>query len=61
MEYSQTFTGIVKFDESDKDKLHELVFKSQTVTIVERKNGFMEIYTKDGVNYTTEDIIRKGL
>lgn len=61
MEYKQTFTGTFKLDEADRKKLDELVFISETFTIVERSKGFMEVYTKEGVQYTTEDIMRKGL
>lgn len=61
MEYKHIATFEAKVDNSLKEKLDELVFKSETITLIERKNGFIEVHTKNSVNYTTEDILRKGL
>jgi len=61
MEYTTTFTGTVKFDESTQKQLDELCSISKNILVVERSKGFTEIYSDEGVEYTTEDIIRKGL
>lgn len=60
MEYKQTFTGTFKLDESDRKQLEQLSV-SKEILIVERKKGFMEIHTDEGIEYTTQDIARKGL
>lgn len=61
MKYTQTFTGTVKFDESTKKQLDELCSVSRNILVVERAKGFIEIYSDEGVEYTTEDILSKGL
>jgi hypothetical protein len=60
MEYKHTFTGTFKLDESDRKQLGQLSV-SKEIVIVERQNGFMEIHSETGVEYTTEDIMSKGL
>lgn len=60
MECKQKFTGTFKLDEADRKQLEQLSV-SKEIVIVERQKGFMEIHSKTGIEYTTEDIMRKGL
>lgn len=61
MSYKHTLTATIKADESTHKQLEQLYSVSKSILIVERKNGFTKIYSESGVQYTTEDIIRKGL
>jgi len=60
-EYKYTFTTTVKSDESTQKMLNELASNSKHIVVVERKKGFTEIHSDSGVEYTTEDIMSKGL
>lgn len=61
MEYKHTFTATIKKGKSLQKELNKLLSKQEIITVVERKKGFTEIHSKSGIEYTTEDILRKGL
>lgn len=60
-EYKHTFTANIKIDDSTHELLNEICSVPKSILIVERSKGFTEIHSETAVEYTTEDIMRKGL
>ena len=61
MEYNHTFTFTTQFSDETMELLNDISKASKHIVMVERSYGFVEIHKEEDVEYTTMDILNKGL